>query len=224
VGLIRFQTADGLSLEGEIREAEAEPRGTAVLCHPHPRHGGSKDHPILWAIRNELAANRRLTVLAFNFRGIMGSEGAYGGGGPETEDVRAAVARVRQEADGPTVLVGWSFGAWVALRAAVADPTIVALVLIGFPIASRATSVVRTLPELGELEAVTMPVLFVAGDGDQFCPVEDMRSFAGWLPNAEALVVPGTGHFFERRERELAAAVGDWAGRTLDRQDERSSG
>ncbi len=224
MGPIRFQTADGLSLEGEIREADGDPRGTAVLCHPHPRHGGSKDHPILWAIRNDLAANRRLTVLAFNFRGIMGSEGEYGGGESEVDDVRAAVARIREETAGPTVLVGWSFGAWVALRHALADPSIAALVLIGFPIASRATSVVRTLPELGELEGVSMPVLFVAGDGDRFCPVEEMRSLAGWIPDAESLVLPGTGHFFEKRERELATGIGRWVAGVLDRQAERSSG
>jgi alpha/beta superfamily hydrolase len=224
VTLIRFDTVDGLSLEGEIREADGPPRGTAVLCHPHPRHGGSKDHPILWAIRNELAGNRRLTVLAFNFRGIMGSEGEYGGGEAEIEDVRAAVARVREEAPGPTVLIGWSFGAWVALRYAVGDPAIAALVLIGFPIGSRATSTVRSLPDLGELERLDMPVLLVAGESDEFCPAAEMGNLAGWIPRAETLVLEGTGHFFERRERELATEVGRWIERALDLQTGRSPG
>ena len=51
------------------------PRGVAVLCHPHPRHGGSKDHPLLWAIRNDLAASRGVAVLGFNFRGRDGVAG-----------------------------------------------------------------------------------------------------------------------------------------------------
>ena len=221
---VRFDTADGLSLEGEIREADGAARGTAVLCHPHPRHGGSKDHPILWALRNELAARRRLTVLAFNFRGIMGSEGEYGGGEAEIADARAALERVRSEAPGPTVLVGWSFGAWVALRTALEDPSLAALVLIGFPVGTVAASATRTLPDLGQLEAVTMPVLFVAGDDDQICPEAEMRSLAAWLPMAESLILPGTGHFFERRERELASRVGGWVEGVLDRQSERSSG
>jgi alpha/beta superfamily hydrolase len=218
VSLIRFRTADGLALEGEIREADGAPRGTAVLCHPHPQHGGSKDHPILWAIRNDLAATRRLTTLAFNFRGIMGSEGTYGGGEGEIDDVRGAVARVRQEAPGPTILVGWSFGAWVSLRYAVSDPSPAALVLVGFPIGSRATSTKRPLPELGELDRVTMPVLFVGGDDDPFCPVEEIRNLAGWLPRAECVVLEGTGHFFERRERELALSIGAWVERVLEGQ------
>src|SRR5687767_12495036 len=132
---VRFETRDGLSLEGELRAADGAPRGTAVLCHPHPRHGGSKDHPILWAIRNELAAKRGLTVLIFNFRGVMGSEGSYGGGEGELADVTAAVDRVRQEAQGPTVLVGWSFGAWVALHHALTDRRLAALAMVGFPFA-----------------------------------------------------------------------------------------
>jgi alpha/beta superfamily hydrolase len=224
VAQVRFTTTDGLSLEGEIRPADGIPRGTAVLCHPHPRHGGSKDHPILWALRNELAARRRLTVLAFNFRGIMGSEGEYGGGEAEVEDARAAVERVRQEAPGPTVLLGWSFGAWVALRYAAMDASPAAVVLIAFPVGSSATSDRRPLPELGELESLPMPVLFVAGDGDDFCPVEAMGRLAGWIPHAETRVVDGTDHFFARRERELATAIGSWVEAVLDRQARRSPG
>lgn len=212
---IRFSTADGVSLEGEIREADGTPRGTAVLCHPHPEHGGSKDHPILWAIRNDLAAKRGLTTLVFNFRGVMGSEGTYGGGEAELADVAAAVDRVRQEAPGPRVLVGWSFGAWVALRHVLHDPRIAALVLIAFPIGSKATSTKRPMPELGDLERLTIPTLLVSGDDDPFCPVDAMRNLARWIPNGETLVLEGTGHFFGRRERELASEVGAWAERAL---------
>ena len=210
---IRFTTADGMSLEGEIREADGAPRGTAVLCHPHPEHGGSKDHPILWAIRNDLAAKRSLTVLVFNFRGVMGSEGTYGGGEAELEDVAAAVDRVREESEGPTLLAGWSFGAWVALRHALKDPRIAALILIAFPVGSKATSSKRPLPELGDLEGLRIPTLFVSGDADSICPVDAMGNLARWIPNAETLVIDGADHFFGRKERELASKVGNWVDR-----------
>jgi alpha/beta superfamily hydrolase len=205
---VRFRTADGLALDGVIRTAEPQARGTAVLCHPHPRHGGSKDHPILWAVRNDLAAHRGLTVLVFNFRGVMGSEGTYGGGEAELADVAAAVDRVRREAEGPTVLVGWSFGAWVALRHALVDRRIAALALVAFPFSSQATGTNRPLPVLGDLERLDIPVLLVAGDADPFCPVADMRNLAGWIPHAETVVIEGTDHFFSRRERELAEEIG----------------
>lgn len=213
---VRFTTVDGLSLEGELRATDGVPRGTAVLCHPHPEHGGSKDHPILWAIRNDLAAKRGLTVLAFNFRGVMGSEGTHGAGEDELADVAAAVDRVREEAEGPTVLVGWSFGAWVALRHAVTDPRIAALGLIAMPVGK--VSERRPLPELGNLEHLSAPALLVAGDGDPICPIDGMRNLASWIPEAEALVLQGTDHFFGRRERELAEKIGAWVDRALTAQ------
>ncbi|HEX2025097.1 MAG TPA: alpha/beta fold hydrolase [Actinomycetota bacterium] len=217
---IRFTTPDGLSLEGEVREADGTPRGTAVLCHPHPRHGGSKDHPILWAIRNDLASRRGLTVLAFNFRGIMGSEGTYGGGEAELQDVDAAVNTVRGLAEGPTLLVGWSFGAWIALRHSVIDRRVRGLVLIGMPLDGQVAGS-RPLPSLGELENLLVPVLLVAGDDDPFCSVESLRNLGGWIPNAETLIVPRTDHFFGRRERELAETIGTWVERTLPDQTSR---
>jgi alpha/beta superfamily hydrolase len=214
---LRFTTADGISLEGEIREADGAARGTAVLCHPHPEHGGSKDHPILWAIRNDLAAKRGLTVLAFNFRGVMGSEGTYGGGEAELADLAAAADRVQEEAEGPTILVGWSFGAWIALRHSLIDPRIRALALVAFPVGSRATSSKRPLPELGDLEQLAIPTLFVAGDTDPICPVDGMGNLARWIPRAETLIMEGADHFFGRRERNLATGIGDWVDRVLTR-------
>ena len=213
---VRFATEDGLSLEGELRAADGTPRGTAVLCHPHPEHGGSKDHPILWAIRNDLAARRGLTVLAFNFRGVMGSEGVHGAGESELGDVAAAVARVREEAEGPTVLVGWSFGAWVALRHAITDPRIAALALVAFPIGKASAR--RPLPELGNLEELTIPALLIAGDGDPICPIGGMENLASWMPRAQSVVLSGTDHFFGRRERELAERIGDWMDGVLGAQ------
>ncbi|MGH2710882.1 MAG: alpha/beta hydrolase [Actinomycetota bacterium] len=218
MGQVRFTTVDGISLEGEIRESEGRSLGAAVLCHPHPKFGGSKDHPVLWAVRNELAAHRGLTVLAFNFRGVMGSEGSHGGGKAELADVAAAVERVRGETDGPTVLVGWSFGAWVALQYALNDPTIAALALIAFPIGREVKSANRPLPELGDLERLAMPSFLLAGDNDHICPIDAMKSLSRWIPRSETAVIDGTDHFFAKRERELATRIGEWLGGVLGAQ------
>src|SRR5881396_244671 len=111
---IHFTTADGLTLEGELHRPGGPPRARAVICHPHPQHGGSKDHPVLWAIRIELT-RRGFLALTFNFRGVMGSTGQYGGGDAEILDAQAAIDRMEDEAEGPLFLCGWSFGASVAL-------------------------------------------------------------------------------------------------------------
>jgi alpha/beta superfamily hydrolase len=209
---LRFTTEDGVSLEGELRRPETDPRGSAVICHAHPRHGGSKDHPILWAIRNELA-HRGFAVLAFNFRGTMGSAGTYGGGRSETKDVAAAIGRIRQETDGPTVVVGWSFGANVALREAFEDERVAALALVGLPLEHKLD--IPDVPSPPELRPFRRPVLVLAGLHDEYAPEPRVRELASAFPNAEVAIVPGTDHYLWRHEREAAAIVGDFAERAL---------
>jgi uncharacterized protein len=213
VSAIRFATEDHVSLEADLRLPGRAPVAAAVVCHAHPRHGGSKDHPVLWAIRTELAA-RAFVVLGFNFRGVMGSGGSYGGGRTEVRDVAAAVARVREETDGPVVVVGWSFGANVALREAHADERVAALALVGLPLDPRDIDI-PGLPSAPELRMFRRPVLLLAGQGDQYCPGPRLQTLATQLPAAEVVVLPGTDHFLWRREKEAAAVIGAFASRAL---------
>jgi hypothetical protein len=213
VNAVRFSTEDGASLEGELRPPEGRARGSAVLCHTHPRHGGSKDHPLLWAIRGELL-ERRLAVLSFNFRGVGGSAGTFGGGLPEVRDVTAAVVRVRAETEGPTVVCGWSFGALLALIEAIADPHVAALALVGLPLGDTGLQL-PPLPADAELRAFRRPVLLLSGQGDQFSQRPDLEAVTRRLPDAQLRIVPGTDHFFWRREVEVATAVGELAERVL---------
>jgi uncharacterized protein len=208
VEAVRFVTEDGVSLEGELRLDEPEPRGSAVICHPHPRHGGSKDHPILWAMRNELA-HRGLAVLSFNFRGVMGSAGSYAGGHGEVKDTRAAIDRVREAAPGrPTALSGWSFGANVALREALEDDRVAALALIGAPLGPGDVQL-PPLPSPADVRAMRRPTMFLAGSNDEYCPAEELREYAA-ASGAEIAILEGTNHYLWRREREAAALIGDF--------------
>jgi uncharacterized protein len=209
---LTFTTEDGVRIEGEVRLPDGDPRGTAVICHAHPRHGGSKDHPLLWSIRNDLAGVRGLAVLGFNFRGTMGSAGTYGGGRDELRDAHAAVGSVRRLVPGdlPTILVGWSFGASVAIREALDDRRVAAVALVGIPL--RPTDVVLPpLPDAADLRTFKRPALFLSGEHDEYCPPEQLRSYASGLPRADVEIIEGTDHFFWRREREAGAAVGRWA-------------
>jgi alpha/beta superfamily hydrolase len=216
---VSFTTEDGVRLEGELRMPDGDPAGAAVLCHPHPRHGGSKDHPLLWAIRNDLASTRRLAVLGFNFRGVMGSAGTYGGGRDELRDARAAVALARQRvAEGaPTLLVGWSFGASVALREALDDRRVDALALVGMPLDPKDLAL-PPVPDDVDLRRFRRPTFVIAGEHDGYCPPDAARAFAEAFPDAETCIVSGTDHYFWRREREAAGRIGEFADRALARR------
>jgi alpha/beta superfamily hydrolase len=211
---VTFSTEDGVRLEGELRLPDGPPRGSAAICHPHPRHGGSKDHPILWALRNELA-HRGLAVLAFNFRGVMGSGGTYGGGRDEIRDARAAIGRVREAAPGgPTVVCGWSFGANVALREALDDDRVMVLALIGFPLKPGDVEL-PAIPEPTELRGLKAPVLLLAGERDQYAPADELRTLAGALRRGRVEILANTDHYLWRREKEAARIVGDFVDEAL---------
>ena len=209
---VTFRTDDDVRLEGELRMPDGPPRGSAVICHAHPRHGGSKDHPILWSARNELAGKRGLAALLFNFRGTMGSGGSFGGGREEVQDLRAAVGFVRARAEGPTLAFGWSFGASVALREAFEDRRVGALALFGIPLRPNDLQL-PPLPDPADLRRLKRPALFLAGEHDEYCPADELRAYADGV--GEVVVIEGTDHYLWRHEREAAALVGDFADRVL---------
>ncbi len=198
VDQVRFTAEDGVSLEGELRLPGIEARGSAVVCHADPRQGGSRDHPVLWAIRNELSA-RGFAVLSFNFRGVMRSRGSFSAGHGEVRDAAAAVTRAREAAEGPTLVCGWSFGATVAFREAVQDERVAALALVGLPLGESAVNL-PDLPGPTELRLFERPVLLSSGQGDTISPRPELETLARRLPRAEVAILPGTDHFFWRRE------------------------
>jgi uncharacterized protein len=205
---VTFTTDAGVRLEGELRLPDEAPRGSAVICHAHPRYGGSKDHPILWAVRNELAGKRGLAALVFNFRGTMGSAGTYAGGRDEVRDVRAAIDFVRERFNGPTLVYGWSFGANVALREALDDERVAALVLVGLPLKPHDLEL-PSLPAPSELRLLKRPLLLMAGELDDYCPRDELRAYGDGV--AEVVIVEDVDHYLPRKEREAAAIVGDFA-------------
>jgi alpha/beta superfamily hydrolase len=204
-----FATDDGVVLEGDLWMPDPVAAGSAVVCHAHPKFGGSKDYPLLWALRIELV-KREFSVLAFNFRGVMGSEGSYGGGVDEVLDVRAAVRRALQTSDGPLLVCGWSFGAHVALRACLEDDEVDGLALVGTPLAGEDPAL-PPMPDPDRLRSFDRPVLLLAGEADQYCPASELRTLGTSFPNATVEVVPGADHYFARREREAGAIVGAFA-------------
>jgi alpha/beta superfamily hydrolase len=209
---VTFLTEDDLRLEGELRMPDDPPRGSAVICHAHPKHGGSKDHPVLWSVRNELAGKRGLATLVFNFRGTMGSAGTYGGGRDELQDVGAAIGTVRERAEGPTLVFGWSFGASVALREGFDDERVSALALFGVPLRPNDLEL-PPMPVAAELRLLKRPLLLLAGSNDEYCPADELRAYGEGV--ADVVIIDGTDHYLGRREREAAAIVGDFADRAL---------
>ena len=112
--------------------------------------------------------------------------------------------------------VGWSFGASVALREALDDARVSALALVGIPLRPGDVEM-PPLPDRTDLRLFARPAMLLAGEHDQYAPPEDLRAYGALFPQAEVVVVPGTDHYFWRREREAASVVGAFADGVLNR-------
>jgi alpha/beta superfamily hydrolase len=159
-------------------------RGLAVLCHPHPQHGGTMDNKVVQTLARAFVA-LGWRAARFNFRGVGGSGGAWDAGGGEVDDVLAVVSALR-EAGQPLALGGFSFGAAMACRAAARlAPAEAAerLVLVGPAVVSFPPP--PTPPE----------TVIIHGEADEVVPLAAVLAWAR-EPLRPVTVIPGCGHFF----------------------------
>ena len=175
-----------------------EINGGAVICHPHPQHGGTMHNKVTHTLARAFVA-RGLVTLRFNFRGVGASEGQYDNGIGETDDVLAALAWMRGHAPhGPVWLAGFSFGAAIALQAAVAEE-VSGLVSVA-PGVSQFGNVLHGQPRC--------PWLVVQGDKDEYVALDGTINWLNTLDaGPELLVVPDAAHFFHGKLTMLREAV-----------------
>lgn len=195
-------TGEAGRLEGLLEYPEGQPVvGGVVVAHPHPLYGGSMVQPV---VHHVARACRRhgLVTLRFNFRGVGGSDGSYGGF-DEYRDVQAAFAYLESRIGGLTIsLAGYSFGAAVSALAVIEGTPAKGLALVAFPVNWD-----EMMPSFFALLGTrTAPILAVCGELDDIAPpaeVEALLRGAGVHPRM--VTVSGADHFFVG----LADRVGD---------------
>jgi uncharacterized protein len=179
--------------------AAGAPAGFAVVCHPHPLHGGTMHNKVVHTLAR-VFIELGLPTLRFNYRGVGTSAGRYDNGRGETEDALAVIDFGRQRwPNAPVSLAGFSFGALVALRAAARSAQVERVVSVAPPV-GRADPSVSARPDC--------PWLIVQGDADEIVDHRQVTAFAAsFSPPPQLQVLPGVDHFFHGRLRELHEAV-----------------
>lgn len=174
----RIEAALDLPAEG------VAPRGLAVVCHPHPLHGGTMQNKVVQTLARAFVG-LGYRCLRFNFRGIGASEGVWDEGRGEVDDALAVVQA--QRAPGETlVMAGFSFGGYVASQAAARLPD-----------AERADRLVLVGPAVRNFPMAAVPedTLVIHGEVDDVVPLSAVFDWA--RPTAlPVTVLPGAGHFF----------------------------
>src|SRR5512140_917598 len=167
-------------LEALLEEPEyGEPREAALVCHPHPQHGGTMHTKAVYRIARGLRSTGAV-VLRFNYRGVNLSEGEYAHGEGELEDARAALNYLRgRYPDLPITLAGFSFGSRIALRLGCEGVGARRVIAVGFPTVYKDRSF---------LENCTVPKVFVQSTHDQYGPISDLEPLVLALPGPRKLI------------------------------------
>jgi uncharacterized protein len=197
---LALHTEDGVVLEAEldVENAASSDIGAGiavVLCHPHPQFGGSMRSIVTSVLFTDLPA-AGYPCLRFNFRGVEGSTGEHAHGTHEPLDVLAAISAMADAMPGtPIAVVGWSFGADIAL--AVVDPRIAGWVAIAPPLRFGGTSFAAA--------SDARPKHLILGEHDEYRAPDDVqREVEPWVATTVA-VIAGASHFFVGRTDAVVA-------------------
>lgn len=188
-------------IEALLEEPEgAEPRLAALVCHPHPQHGGTMHNKVVYRIARGLR-RAGAVVLRFNYRGVNLSEGTYAEGIGETEDARACLSWLLNHYPAlPYTLAGFSFGSRVTLRLGCQLPDCTRLIAVGYP--------TRTFEDKPWMDACTREKVFVQSTHDEFGPLSELEPFVEKLPEPKRLItIPAEDHFFAGALPGLEEAV-----------------
>ena len=191
-------------LEAIIKAPSNDAVGVALVLHPHPLGGGTMHNKVVFHAARALN-EAGLVTLRINFRGVGQSTGKHDEGRGELEDVRAGLEYLQENyADQEITMCGFSFGARVGLEVGIPDARVERLISIGTPVDKYDFSFLTTCRK---------PILFVHGDRDEYGDVARLRTLVEEVKqrtDAELIVVPDAGHFFDDRIEELRSAITTW--------------
>jgi len=179
-------------IECAVDAPEGEPRGRALVAHPHPQFGGTLDNKVVQTLARAFVA---LGYEAWrpNFRGIGESEGAYDEGRGEVDDLLAVYEKIH-----PALLAGFSFGA--AMQAMLATRVKAErMVLVGVAVTNF------------KVPPVPAGTLVIHGERDETIPLAAVLDWAR-PQDLPVVLVPDADHFFHRKLQALREIISRCSG------------
>lgn len=184
----------------EILVTRAEnARAVAVICHPHPLHGGTMHNKVVSTLMRA-ARDQGASTIRFNFRGVGQSAGEHAEGVGEIADCQAVIDWATNEFGGlPLWLMGFSFGGYVAAAAANVQSVWPQVVLLVAPSVER-------LP-FADLMPLSGPINVMMGEADEVVASQAVFDLLEGQPRVNMVRFADTGHFFHGKLVELKTAV-----------------
>lgn len=174
------------------------PNIIGIICHPHPLHGGTMGNKVVTTLSRSL---RKLGIdnIRFNFRGIGKSQGSYGEGIGETEDLAAVMQWTVDNFPGCKIwLLGFSFGAYISANLAhhISAKTDTFTTL---PKPSLLVSVAPAVnrSDFTPFSNIECPWIVIKADKDEIVPAQDIDDWAKELQKSISLeTITECTHFF----------------------------
>ncbi len=176
--------------------AHGEPVEAALVCHPHPLHGGTLHNKVVHRLARGLRDSGCVT-LRFNFRGVNLSEGVHDEGVGEVDDARAALSVLRERYPRlPVTVAGFSFGSRVAVQCWQGSRRVI---LVGFPTVYQRFDILDRCP---------VERIFIHSTHDEFGPRPEFQPLYNRLWGPKRIHwVEARDHFFAGALDEFEAAV-----------------
>jgi alpha/beta superfamily hydrolase len=208
---ITLATDDGLDLVGELAlPLDRDPVASLITLHPLPTAGGFMDSHIIRKASFRLPALAGFAVMRFNTRGTSSPQGRSAGTFDEARgerfDVEAALDFAANRYLPHRWVVGWSFGADLALKYG-NGPAIEGAVLLSPPLRFA------TDHDLEAWATTGIPLTALIPELDDFLRPDDATRRFSRVPQANVIAIPGAKHlwvgekYVRRVLNEIVAAV-----------------
>ena len=194
-------------IEGRYSPGKRETTPIALILHPHPRAGGSMNHPVAVQLYH-LFMKRGFATLRFNFRGVGRSQGEFDSGVGELAD--AATALDWLQAMNPQAsqcwVAGYSFGAWVGMQLLMRRPETDGFISVSPPTNVYDFSFLAPCPASG---------LFLHGTADTVVPPAEVERVVNKLRTQKGIVIDyelidEASHFWQNHLSSVEEKVGQY--------------
>ena len=174
----------------------------ALFLHPDPQIGGSMNNRIIYNLFKQFSRHD-YTCLRFNYRGVGKSEASFDNGEGELIDAATALdyLQLKNENSRGCCIVGYSFGAWIAVQLMMRRPEVNEFLLVAPPFQTHNFEFLGPAPERG---------LVIVPENDSQATALDLDKFLKQFhnkPQISASIISDANHFFSNKDEELADIV-----------------
>ena len=174
-----------------------------IICHPHPKHEGTMHNKVITTIARA-AYKQGIETIRFNYRGVMNSQGEYGNGVGEVDDLLSVITYVRKKMPGKKILLaGFSFGAAIAYIGSSKSQAICGLITV-------APSAIKF--QLDSFTQPSVPWCIIHGTDDEVISFNQVKDFVFNHTDNEVTFYRcnNVGHYFHGQLIKLRKYIEYW--------------